>query len=190
MYSEVFPSFLTKFWPISYPFDINRAPPALPVPPPRLVWIPSARPPEFLQFARLPELFDSFARLPEFFDSSARPPEFFFWQEDCFWSSFAGFEVKVKFSFCCRYFQFFQQKLAYVTLTLCNLMTFIHRAAAGSWRCFITSYLDIETAPALPLNKLQTTVLGQVFKISQASDLNLIHWVQKKFSHQKRFQMM
>ena len=114
----------------------------------------------------------------------------FFWQEDCFWSSFAGFEVKVKFSFCCRYFQFFQQKLAYVTLTLCNLMTFIHRAAAGSWQCFITSYLDIETAPALPLNKLQTTVLGQVFKISQASDLNLIHWVQKKFSHQKRFQMM
>ena len=51
---------------------------AHPYPPPRLVWIPSARPPEFLQFARLPELFDSFARLPEFFDSSARPPEFFF----------------------------------------------------------------------------------------------------------------
>ena len=47
MYSEVFPSFLTKLRPISSPFDINRAPPALPVPPPRLVWIPSARPPEF-----------------------------------------------------------------------------------------------------------------------------------------------
>ena len=59
----------------SSPFHINRDRPALPVPPPPLVWTPFARPHKFEQ-------------------------------EGWFWSSFAGFEVKVKFSFCCQHFQF------------------------------------------------------------------------------------
>ena len=69
-----------------------------------------------------------------------------------FWSSFAGFEVKVKFSFCCQPFQFLQRQKE----TSVQFNDF-HSYSGGSWQYFITNYLDIE--------KLQTSVLGHVFKI-------------------------